>query len=72
LICIGSRRIERMACTSHPDGAWMLQEARNLLMDLDDRGQQPRSLIHDRDAKFSRGFDAVFRGEGMRVIRRPL
>ena len=27
-----------LACTSNPDGAWMLQQARNLLMDLDDRG----------------------------------
>ena len=71
-ICIGSRRIEYVACTSNPDGAWMLQQARNLLMDLDDRGQRPRLLVHDRDAKFSRAFDAVFRGEGMRVIRTPI
>ncbi len=71
-ICIGSRRVEYIACTSNPDGAWMLQQARNLLMDLDDRGQQPRFLIHDRDAKFSRAFDAVLRGMGMKVIRTPL
>jgi transposase InsO family protein len=71
-ICIGSRRIEHVACTSSPDGAWMLQQARNLLMHLDDRGQRPRLLIHDRDTKFSRAFDALFRGEGMRVIRTPI
>ena len=71
-ICIGSRRIEYVACTSNPDGVWMLQQARNLLMDLDDRGRRPRLLIHDRDAEFSRAFDAVFHGEGMRVIRTPL
>jgi len=29
-ICVGSRRIEYVACTSNPDGAWMLQQARNL------------------------------------------
>jgi putative transposase len=63
-ICIGSRRIEYIACTSNPDGAWMLQQARNLLMDLDDRGRRPRLLIHDRDAKFSRAFDAVFPWRG--------
>jgi len=33
-ICIGSRRIEYVACTSNPDGAWMMQQARNLLMGL--------------------------------------
>jgi putative transposase len=68
-ICIGSRRIEYMACTSNPDGDWMLQQARNLLMNLDDRGQRPRLLIHDRDSKFSRAFDALFRSDGIRVIR---
>jgi putative transposase len=71
-ICIGSRRIEYVACTSNPDGAWMLQQARNLLMDLDDCGSRPRLLVHDRDAKFSRCFDAVFHSEGMRVIRTPV
>jgi hypothetical protein len=44
-ICIGSRRIEYIACTTNPDGAWMVQQARNLLMDLDDRGQRPQFLI---------------------------
>jgi putative transposase len=71
-ICIGSRRIEYIACTGNPHGAWMLQQARNLVMDLDDRGRRPRFLIHDRDSKLSRAFDAVFHGEGMRVIRTPL
>jgi len=71
-ICIGSRRVEYVACTPNPDGAWMLQQARNLVMDLDDRGQRPRLLIHDRDAKFSRAFGAVFCSEGIRVIRTPV
>jgi putative transposase len=71
-ICIGSRRIEYVACTSNPDGAWMMQQARNLLIDLDDRGLRPRFLIHDRDTKFDRAFDTVFRADGVRVIRTPL
>jgi len=53
-----------VACTTNPDGAWMLQQARNFRMDLDGRGQQPRFLIHDRDTKFTHAFDALFRGEG--------
>jgi len=71
-ICIGSRRIEYMACTSNPDGDWMLQQARNLLMDIDNRGTRARLLIHDRDSKFSPAFDAAFGGDGVSVIRRPL
>ena len=71
-ISIGSRRIEYVACTANPDGAWMLQQTRNLLMDLDDRGQQPRFLNHDRDAKFSLSFDALFRCVGIQTIRTPV
>ena len=70
-VSIGTRRVEYVACTSKPDTAWMSQQARNLLMDLDDRGQRPRFLIHDRDSKFSRAFDAIFHGEAMTVIRTP-
>jgi putative transposase len=71
-ICIGSRRIEYVACTSNPDGAWMQQQARNLLMQLDVHGRRRRFLIHDRDAKFSRAFDAIFRGEGIQTIKTPI
>jgi putative transposase len=71
-VSIGTRRIEYVACTRKPDTAWMTQQARNLLMDLDDRGQRPRFLIHDRDKKFSRAFDAIFRGEDIEIVRTPI
>jgi putative transposase len=71
-LSVGSRRVEYVACTGKPNTAWMLQQARNLLMDLDDRGRQVRFLIHDRDAKFSRAFDAVLDGEKIKVIRTPI
>ena len=50
----------------------MLQQARNLLMDLDDRDRQVRFLIHDRDAKFPRAFDALLESEKLKVIRTPV
>jgi hypothetical protein len=71
-LSIGSRRIEYLACTNKPNMAWMLQQARNLLMELDDRGPQARFLIHDRDAKFSRAFDALLTSEKIKVIRTPI
>jgi putative transposase len=71
-LSIGSRRIDYFACTSKPDTEWMLQQARNLLMELDDRGRQVRFLIHDRDAKFPRAFDALLATEDIKVIRTPV
>src|SRR5207248_3083044 len=56
------------ACTSKPDTAWMLQQERN----LDDHDQTVRFLIHDRDAKFPRAFDALLASEENKVIRTPV
>jgi putative transposase len=41
-LSIGSRRVEYFACTSNPDTAWMMQQARNLLMELDDHNRTGR------------------------------
>src|SRR5436309_4875280 len=71
-LSIGSRRIEYFALTSKPDIAWMLQQARNLLMELDDRDRRVRFLIHDRDAKFPRAFDVLLASEKIKVIRTPV
>ena len=69
---IGSRRVEYIACTSSPNTGWMLQQARNLLMKLDDRDRPVRVLIRDRDAKFSQAFDALLAREKIKVIRAPV
>jgi putative transposase len=50
----------------------MLQQARNLLMELDDRERQAHFLIHDRDAKFPRAFDALLAAEKIKIIRTPV
>jgi transposase len=70
-IALETRRIEFVACTANPDGRWVAQQARNLVMQPGD--ERPfRFLIHDRDAKFCHAFDEVFRSEGITVIRTPI
>jgi putative transposase len=71
-ISLATRRLEFIACTPSPDGVWVTQQARNLLMQLGEHERRFQLLIHDRDRKFSRGFDEVFRCEGIEVIRTPI
>jgi putative transposase len=71
VLSLATRRIEYVSCTTSPDGRWTAQQARNLVMQLGN--EQPfRFVIHDRDTKFSRAFDEVFRTEGIKIIRTPI
>ena len=56
--------------TQYPTGAWVAQQARNLA--TSGTLKEPRFLIRDRDAKFTRVFNTVFESEENRVIRTPV
>jgi transposase InsO family protein len=67
-----TRRVFVAGCTEHPSAAWVTQQARHLAWQLEDESRRPTLLIRDRDAKFPASFDAVFRAEGVRVVRTPV
>ncbi|MEV4754563.1 integrase core domain-containing protein [Micromonospora sp. NPDC049559] len=68
---LATRQVHIVGLTAHPTGAWVTQQARNLLMHLDHRADQLRFLLRDRDRKFTAAFDTVFTAAGIDVIRTP-
>ncbi len=69
---LSRRRVYLAGVTANPDGAWVVQQARNLTMTLTEQKQSHRILIRDRDSKFTAAFDEVFRSEGLKVIKAPI
>jgi len=67
-----TRRVHLAGVTANPDSRWVTQQARNLLLVLEQRGRRVRFLLCDRDAKCSRSFDDVFRSEGAQVLVTPV
>jgi putative transposase len=65
----GTRRVRVLGAAESPVQSWVVQQARNLLMDLDDAGVSVKFVLHDRDASFTAAFDAVFQAAGARVVR---
>jgi len=68
---LGSRRVRMAGCTPNPSASWVTQQARQVSWTLSERAEPMKFLIRDRDQKFTQGFDEVFRGGGIEVVRTP-
>ena len=69
---LDSRRVHLGGVTANPDGGWVTQQARNLLLVLDERGRQVRFLLRDHDAKFTRSFNDLFRSQDADILVTPV
>jgi putative transposase len=68
---VASRYVHILGATSHPTGAWTIQQARSLLMELDDRAATFRFLVRDRAGQFTTSFDAALAGVGIEAVKIP-
>ena len=54
--------------TAHPDGAWVTQQARNLLMDPGEQAHRARFMIGDRGPDYTAASGAVLADAGIRTV----
>ena len=72
VIEVGSRYVHVLGVTAHPDAAWTVQQARNLLMDLGETcWPVPGSWSGTGPGQFTEAFDAVLAGAGIEVVKIP-
>ena len=71
-IHLGSRRVFMSPATFNPKEEWVLQQARNASMWLQDLGVKASGLIRDRDTKFTTRFDAIWKSEGAKIHKTPV
>jgi putative transposase len=69
-----TRQVRVAGVTEHPNGAWVVQRARECSIERQwtTDATVPRFLLRDRDAKFTRAFDDVFAADGIQIIKTPI
>ena len=68
---IESREIIVTSSTPHPNARWVEQQARNFLMETEDRDERPAYLIRDGDKKFTKNFDDILKSGDCEPTKLP-
>ncbi len=68
---VRTRAVEIAGIRIDPDGAWMMQVARNLTDPVDGFLRDATHLIHDRDPLFTAAFRAMLDGAGIKTVKIP-
>ena len=68
---VANRYVHILGTTAHPTATWTTQQARNLLMELDERAATFRFLVRDRAGQFTTAFDAVLAADGIDTVKIP-
>ena len=63
-----ARRIHILGATAHPTAEWVTQQARNMLMDLEEGPGRVKFLIRDRDILYPPGFDQTLADAGITTV----
>ena len=71
-IHLGTRKVYASPPTYSPHGDWVMQQARNASMWMEDEGIEPRFLLRDRDRKFPDSFSNFWYEQGARPVRTPV
>ena len=69
---LGTRRVHLAGITSHPDGFWAAQQARQLIWEFEEKDSSFLCLIRDNDKKFTEAFYTVFESSNIHIIPTPI
>ncbi|MBU1867972.1 integrase core domain-containing protein [Patescibacteria group bacterium] len=70
-INIKTRKVYVTGSTQYPNQEWVNKQTRNILPFLSSNKSGKKLLIRDRDTKFSREFDELFKNDGFTVQKLP-
>jgi transposase len=69
---LGTRRVHLAGVTSHPDGFWVAQQARQLIWEFEETDSSFLCLIRDNDKKYTNAFDTVFESSNIHINPTPI